>query len=843
MTVVNRNLNANSPIRWESSVFGTTSFSPKYIYNDISQISRGVVPFDVVILSSSSLQDFQTTSQSLIPYIDEKTTIMIESTGFINLEPFVSLSLPKLKNLSICSIMNEYDVRHLGSNTYSHKIRGQESRMYLGHCTNNKNSSFKKIIKAFNLIQEDSKGKFSLLVANSSKEFQTYQWKLALPRIIFNPLSIIFETEFPEQLSQQILCKPLVTGLITEIFKIIKKMECKLVKGTENETNLWKIWKELYPQVESRDQNDKFLDSPGLFYNYYKQYDLDIDLLLLQPILLADDHGIRTPYLENLYSIMCQYIKVNGKGSKSIFFKRRENEFDEQRNNQLNIDYDFKSKNINKLTGDLNEMEQRIKSLDLDQKNKELKSLEINEQVSKQEIILRSLTSTIKDQEEKCKILDREISEKKQQLVEQEHIKNASLTNQTDPISTPKISRESFIASPRGLQEMSDIALYGANLNGEDIPKLNMGNNGEHIAEESDIGKGAQSYSQGGDNYPNGNGNYQQPPPQQQSQQVPPSGREKLKVDTQYGSAQPKQNYYNPQQQQQHHQQNQYQQMPMPQQHQSYNNLQNFSQMQPQYGHQNQYYGNQQQGGQGGFLPSPMDQHPPHGLPSNGLPHNTLPAPLLGSNSMTNVNRYQQMPQHKQNGHPQKQRLSSIPSSMGSYYDPSQQGPNFGGNQMMPNNGMGMNGAKVTRRSMYPTAAGLGAMDMGGRGGMPMPTGPTGERPQGGKARPMSSMGNLNSPPGVNLRKSQFSPPSQPRELQIPPQQLQHLHPPNANRSNTSSVSSNTNDTPKTSHSKDGFNDEIQLNVPEIAAKPLGGVKSDKDEGKKKKKGFFGKKK
>ena len=66
-----------------------------------------------------------------------------------------------------------------------------------------------------------------------------------------------------------------------------------------------KLLGECFPQTK---QNENYINSPN-FYNFHKQYDLELDLLLLQPILLSDDSGVRTPYLENIYSTMSQFQK------------------------------------------------------------------------------------------------------------------------------------------------------------------------------------------------------------------------------------------------------------------------------------------------------------------------------------------------------------------------------------------------------------------------------------------------------------------------------------------------------------------------------------------------------
>lgn len=327
--MVSQVLDPSLPIKWESSHLGNSSFYPKVIYQNPSKIPASE-KFHVVIMSVPNLQSFQTYCSEIESFLHSQSVIVVECTGFVHLEPFVLLSLPKFKTFPVCSIMNESDIkRHPRSNTFSHRVLGNDHRIYFGTSTEETKAlvplrncePFLSFYKALQTMQEHLKGSIGLLKSINAREFVTYQWKLALPRIVLNPLSVVFEEAYPANLEKQILVKPLISGLIHELFKIIKKMECKLVKGFENEANILKNWLEIYP-VNNSKTSPAHSDSNLTFYNFYHLQDIDVDLLLLQPILLGDDHGVKTPYLENLYSMLCQFVKINSpKGS--IFFYRK----------------------------------------------------------------------------------------------------------------------------------------------------------------------------------------------------------------------------------------------------------------------------------------------------------------------------------------------------------------------------------------------------------------------------------------------------------------------------------------------------------------------------------------
>ncbi|KAG2734948.1 hypothetical protein G9P44_001162 [Scheffersomyces stipitis] len=870
VTVVNSTL-SNSTIYWTSSSFGDNiGYKPQQCYRSVAEIPRkSSVSYDIIVLSSPSLQDFQKLCSSFAPYMRDDSIILIESTGFVNLEPFVQLCFPKKSNLCIMSIMNESDVRQVGNNRYLHTIRNSDTRIYFGTSLGsnriNANPNFQRMYKLLQTIQKDSANNISLLKSLNPKEFMTYQWKMAIPRIIFNPLSIIFEFEFPQMLESQILCKPLVTGIINELFKIIKKMDCKLVKGFENEENLLKNWTSLFPKTSN---NSEYINSNNLFYNFYKNYDLDVDLLLLQPILLADDHGIRTPYLENLYSTMCQYAKLNN--GSSLFFARKGGDQDKLETiGQLDEE-------IKKRTAQKSSLDSTIRESENKKAQHENAIVALSVQIHDKETYLASLLSK---QEQKLKQLEGQYNQKFKDLDDQyqrqyeqnqQRLQEKPLPERNDssnPVNgnssgnvhgngngnsnnnnnnggsgngntngnsnsngvvNGPVNRNSSPSGTDSLTDLTDIALYGAAINNEssnqqqyapyasgdangnvqlvngDLPKHLLDKEMELRRREQEI---LRRESLAGDH------NYQQ----QQQQQ--------LYVDTQFG----------PQQQ--------YAQQQYVQKYNQYNNVPN------------------------GYQQSPIDQQPPHGLPPNGMPQNALP-PNLRSNSMMST-RYQQPPQPNGYYNAPPRRVSSIPNNVNGYFEGGYQPQQYPQQQQYyPQQQSSFNNAapidpmlesrfkakKQNRRSQMPLGTGsmsgnLDGLDMGGRGGMPMPGAQ--------KNRPMGPPGNYRRSTGpVNTLNGQFNNlavnntgGSMPMN-QHPSQN--YLQPPLLHGSNASSNSStNSNDTPKTHSSNDNvnINESVSLSVPaaDTSAKPLGGIsqsnrRSLTDRSSKKKGGIFGKK-
>ncbi|CCF58440.1 hypothetical protein KAFR_0E02880 [Kazachstania africana CBS 2517] len=281
---------------------------------------------DIIVLSASSLQELSSLPSKIKPLVDENTKIFIESTGFIQLEPFIknSRELSSL-NLNVFSMITHYDIRQIAPNNYKQFNNNSNSNViYLG-CKNTKKrtGSFLNSNKYSNEIANslDLFAKmFSKLFPNDSinlcnhsyQDFLNEQWAIAIPKISLDPLLIIFEETSPSNLSKQILAKPLISGIITELITIAKNMNVKL--SVDNEDKIISNW-------ESNYKNDEI---PSLLYHFIQRTSTpDIDLSLLQSILLADNYDIKTPYLEFLYTTFCQFDRLNSDNSK--WFTRYEN--------------------------------------------------------------------------------------------------------------------------------------------------------------------------------------------------------------------------------------------------------------------------------------------------------------------------------------------------------------------------------------------------------------------------------------------------------------------------------------------------------------------------------------
>ncbi|QLQ81898.1 hypothetical protein HG537_0G01520 [Torulaspora globosa] len=437
--------------------------------------------FDMIILSASSLQEISSSASQINPLINVNTKLFLESSGFVQLEPFVKMSLD-LSQLNIFSIATDYDMRQVGDNQYKQFGGSREgAAIFLGESSvarqqqqqqqNSKNSpansssslsqtatkypknvvtlleTFQRLFKK--LLPQDTIG----LCNCSAAEFVSQQWALAIPKICFDPLLILFEETKPKELHQHILAKPLISGLVTEVITVMKSMGAKLNGNLENESSLLSHWQRMYSKPD---------EMPSLVYHYIRRTaSLNIDMLLLQPILLADDYGIKTPYLEFLYSSMCQYQKLNE--GKSKWFVRVESQ------------QDLKSQLVRR-TEEKNLLESKVESYKnaIQEKDALIQQLQNSEQSFKNQV--SALQNQIGSLRKEIIGLTKKHDMEMQQLREEQQIAmtNKPYANSHTPVA--KEQQETAAADqyrPTGtpnLKDIEDVALFGINY-GDTPPK------------------------------------------------------------------------------------------------------------------------------------------------------------------------------------------------------------------------------------------------------------------------------------------------------------------------------------------------------------------------------------
>lgn len=478
----------SSTFQVETIAYGKSQFQLENHFTSVPHLIEAMTKsnehpnpiFDLIILNASSLQEISSLASQLNPTININTKVFLESSGFVQLEPFVKMSMD-LPNLNIFSIVTDIDFRKIGNNDYKQfstgKSGSRKNSIYLGDsslskvkqtqqnqqqsnskssATNSSSSSNtqstkypKSMIALLDTFQRLFKKLFPQdevsLCNYSSLEFLSQEWSLAIPRVCFDPLLILLEETNPAELKNQILAKPLISGLVTEIITVMKSMGSKLNGNLENESSLLSTWERMYAGSK---------EVPSLVYHFINRTaPLNIDMLLLQPILLADDYGIKTPYLEFLYSLMCQYEKLNEGSSK--WFTRKE-------------DTQNLKNQISSLSEETTTLQSRVIALqkESEQKDISLGQLQTNEQSSRNQVHV--LQDQIVSLKEEINVVTKKYQLEAQQLKQQELQRSAISNGESRPANRQNgnFSFESHDYAATGtpnLKDIEDFALINVN--------------------------------------------------------------------------------------------------------------------------------------------------------------------------------------------------------------------------------------------------------------------------------------------------------------------------------------------------------------------------------------------
>ncbi|CCK67917.1 Svl3p KNAG_0A02280 [Huiozyma naganishii CBS 8797] len=417
------------------------------LVDECTRTDRAGIAMDLVVLSASSLQELSNTASELEPLTNSNTKIFLESSGSIQLEPFVKQFI---KESNVLSVVSDFDIRETATNTFKQfgaKQGDHPNKMYLGVSTMISLATYpQNIVNLLNTFQKLFSKLFPEQVIDLCSyhpiEYLSKQWEVAIPRLCFDPLLIILEETHPAGLDQQILAKPLISGLVAEALKIAASMGVKLGPSWDNEASLLKKW--------AQHNADEV---PSLLYHFiHRTASLNIDLLWLQVILLADDYNIKTPYMEFLYSMITQLQNINQGASK--WFVRIEDH-----NGQATAEHtDNLNRKIQELSNTL-----VAKDNQLDTLNNNVTELQKQLQSNQRETAetVKNYQTQINTLNEKLKTLTVATS------VHDTAVSNTNVDNYK-PTGTPN------------LNDLEDVALFGVNY-GESPLKNNLKAHGSEI--------------------------------------------------------------------------------------------------------------------------------------------------------------------------------------------------------------------------------------------------------------------------------------------------------------------------------------------------------------------------
>jgi ketopantoate reductase len=132
---------------------------------------------------------------------------------------------------------------------------------------------------------------------NVSKNIRQQQWEKSIGPIAFHPLSVIMEESNLSSLISLPRARSIISGVISELVQIAKSQACVFDEFT------------FAPKII--DTIVAVQKQSMMFQDYVAKRPMEIEVMLSNPLKMADAAGIKTPRLEMLYILLSRLNKVN----------------------------------------------------------------------------------------------------------------------------------------------------------------------------------------------------------------------------------------------------------------------------------------------------------------------------------------------------------------------------------------------------------------------------------------------------------------------------------------------------------------------------------------------------
>lgn len=425
--------------RMNTLEYGTVSYKINNHFTSLDNLieainigidNREKFKFDIVIIAPNSLKELHDIPIKLEKLVDEKTILLLESTGYLNLEQFVYTTNNKNSTVifninNVFSILTSHEIREINDNVYeefanNNSKNNYNKSIYLGQVIANDETDsamnyFNSSLENLQILTNFFKEHFNMsTISNCNLNklgFNSKQWNIAIANICLNPLLVVFEEDDIARFPRQILINSLISGLISELLFIAKR-SCnnQLFNIIEkNEQKIMSNWKERY-FVDKKSTEKQSSNIPSLMYHFVNnRYNmLNFELLFVKPILLADEFSINTPYLESLYSITTQINLINTDNSKYLVRREQLNKLINEKNLRNHENNNFedkvillnnKEKNLKERNFELSKQEIQLNERDKIYNERENKLNEREIQLGKKETILNNLQNQINERQ------------------------------------------------------------------------------------------------------------------------------------------------------------------------------------------------------------------------------------------------------------------------------------------------------------------------------------------------------------------------------------------------------------------------------------------------------------
>ncbi|KAJ8097544.1 ketopantoate reductase PanE/ApbA C terminal-domain-containing protein [Lipomyces tetrasporus] len=281
----------NYGVSFKSDQLGTQRFRPYQVVKSVDDVTVPPGGYDYILLCVKALPDVYDLSAVIQSVVTPgHTCIVVNTTCGLGIESYFDEAF---KDNVVLSLVCDTAVTQTGPADFEQT--DSAAQFWLG-------ANAKYVPKDASLV-DDMAESFALTLeagsvkCNVSKNIRQQQWEKSIGPIAFHPLSVIMEESNLSSLISLPRARSIISGVISELVQIAKSQACVFDEFT------------FAPKII--DTIVAVQKQSMMFQDYVAKRPMEIEVMLSNPLKMADAAGIKTPRLEMLYILLSRLNKVN----------------------------------------------------------------------------------------------------------------------------------------------------------------------------------------------------------------------------------------------------------------------------------------------------------------------------------------------------------------------------------------------------------------------------------------------------------------------------------------------------------------------------------------------------
>ncbi|KAK9236825.1 ketopantoate reductase PanE/ApbA C terminal-domain-containing protein [Lipomyces kononenkoae] len=281
----------NYGVSFKSDQLGTQRFRPFQVVKSVDDIATPPGGYDYILLCVKALPDVYDLSSVIEPVVTPgHTCIVVNTTAGLGIESYLD---DAFKDNVVLSLVCDNAVTQTGPAEFEQTESAPQFWIGAnGNYAPKDASLVDDMAESFALTLEAGAVK-----CNMSKNIRQQQWEKSIGPIAFHPLSVIMEESSLSTLISIPRVRSTISGLISELIQIAKSQGCAFDEFTFAPTVI-----DAMVAVQKQSM---------MFQDYVAKRPMEIEVMLSNPLKMADAAGIRSPRLEMLYILLSRLNKLN----------------------------------------------------------------------------------------------------------------------------------------------------------------------------------------------------------------------------------------------------------------------------------------------------------------------------------------------------------------------------------------------------------------------------------------------------------------------------------------------------------------------------------------------------